>query len=190
MLLIVYWAEFPSSNRCRWFLLDKNVFRSLFSESYNTFTRQNSEVSFFCDILFVLLKATKQNFSKRNLELKFNFRHAIWSYSREFLKFIYLKRKLVFLFIKLVRFLCFHRISLWKSHSRKTVCHNWHSFSPGVIPLSRTMMWLHHVFRYERFLSFCKSNNWTVIEFSLVSCVINDNISTSVKTRSSEWIRT
>ena len=96
--------------------------------------------AFFGDILFVLLKATKQNFSKRNLKLKFNFRHAIWSNSRDLLKFIYLKRKRVFLFIKLVRFLWCHQISLWKSHSRKTVCYNWHSFSRGVIPLSRTMM--------------------------------------------------
>ena len=96
--------------------------------------------AFFGDILFVLLKATKQNFSKRNLKLKFNFRHAIWSNSRDLLKFIYRKRKRVFLFIKLVRFLWCHQITLWKSHSRKTVCHNWHSFSPGVIPLSRGMM--------------------------------------------------
>ena len=128
MLLIVYWPEFPCSNRCRWFLPDKNVFKILFSESYNTFTRQSSEVSFFCDILFVLLKATKQNFSKCNLKLKFNFRHAIWSNSRDFLKFIYLKRKLVFLFIKLVRFLWCQQITLWKSHSRKTVCYNWYRF--------------------------------------------------------------
>ena len=85
-------------------------------------------LTFFCDMLFVVLKATKQNFSKRNLKLKFNFRHAIWSNSRDFLKFIYLKRKLVFLFIKLVRFLWCQQITLWKSHSRKTVCYNWYRF--------------------------------------------------------------